>query len=249
MQRTRPVKFVFGLPATPIVRTLIWINVCAFLAILLVSTKEFSSGISYKLMIYQLLGVQPQRVLGDLALWQLVSYLFLHMGWMHLIFNMLALWWFGSDVERIMGPRKFLQYYFFTGAGAGLVSAILGMPTIGASGAIYGLLLAFGMLFPNRILYIYFIFPLKAKYCVVLFGAIEILFLLTSGEGSSVNYSAHLAGIGFGLLWFLFRLRKMDLMSFFKELEKNRRKKKFRVISNSPDDPSVKDPYNNRTLH
>ncbi|MEZ4705409.1 MAG: rhomboid family intramembrane serine protease [Bdellovibrionota bacterium] len=246
---SRNVRLSFGLPLTPVVRNLMWINAIVFVCMLLVQNQTFFLDISYPAAIVHMLGVKPHSVLHEYAFWQPFTYLFLHVGWMHLLMNMLGLWVFGSDVERIMGPRRFLQYYFFTGAGAGLVSAFMGIPTVGASGAIFGLLLAFGMLFPNRTLYIYFIFPIKAKYAVMLFGLIELVFLMMRSDQSMTNYAAHLAGLAFGLLWFLFRLRKFDFKGFFRDIQRNRKKKKFRVISNPPEDQSVKDPYNNHTIH
>ena len=96
-------------------------------------------------------------------LWQVVTYMFLHGGFMHLFFNMFVLWMFGSPLEAVWGPKRFLNYYFICGIGAGLLNAVITpgspIPTVGASGAVYGLLLAFGMLFPNQLIFIYFLFP------------------------------------------------------------------------------------------
>ncbi len=116
------------------------------------------------------------------AIWQLVTYLFLHslgFPFFHLIFNMLALWMFGQAVEQTWGTRRFVRYYFVCGIGAGICVVIANLlfgnprqPTIGASGAIYGVLLAFGMLFPDQTVLMNFLFPIKAKYLVMIYGAI-----------------------------------------------------------------------------
>ena len=143
-------------------------------------------------------------------LWQPATYLFLHAGFMHLIFNMLALWMFGVDLERRWGRTAFLRYYFVCGIGAGLTCVAVGLlplamatevyriPTIGASGAIYGLLLAYAIFFPNRIIY-YFIFPIPVRIYVLLAG---ILVLYESARGGGgVAHFAHLGGLIFGYLY------------------------------------------------
>ena len=143
-------------------------------------------------------------------LWQPVTYLFLHAGFMHLIFNMLALWMFGVDLERRWGRTAFLRYYFVCGIGAGLTCVAVGLlplaasydvyrtPTIGASGAIYGLLLAYAIFFPNRIIY-YFIFPIPVRIYVLLAG---LLVLYESARGGGgVAHFAHLGGLIFGYLY------------------------------------------------
>ena len=143
-------------------------------------------------------------------LWQPATYLFLHAGFMHLIFNMLALWMFGVDLERRWGRTAFLRYYFVCGIGAGLTCVAVGLlplatsydvyrtPTIGASGAIYGLLLAYAIFFPNRIIY-YFIFPIPVRIYVLLAG---LLVLYESARGGGgVAHFAHLGGLIFGYLY------------------------------------------------
>ena len=142
------------------------------------------------------------------AFWQPVTYLFLHdpQSIMHILLNMLVLWMFGTPVEETWGTRRFLQYYFLCGVGAGicvvLVNLIAGnayQATIGASGAIYGLLLAYGMLFPNQEVLFMFLFPMKAKYMVMIFGAIA--FLGSFQGGGTVSNLAHLGGMIFGFIY------------------------------------------------
>ena len=126
-------------------------------------------------------------VVKDFFVWQLATYLFLHGGFGHIIWNMLALWMFGADLEQIWGTRRFLQFYFFCGIGAGicvvLVNYVLpwgnpAIPTIGSSGAIFGILLAYAMLFPDRDILFGFLFPIKVKYFVMIIGAIAFLSFL-----------------------------------------------------------------------
>ena len=136
--------------------------------------------------------------------WQPVTYMFLHGGVFHLFFNMLVLWMFGSTLESTWGPRRFLKYYFICGIGAGLLNAMVIpgslVPTVGASGAIYGLLLAFGILFPKQIIYIWGIFPVKAKYFVIGIGVLEFLAAMSATQ-SRIAHFAHLGGMLFGLVY------------------------------------------------
>jgi membrane associated rhomboid family serine protease len=140
---------------------------------------------------------------GRFEIWQPVSYLFLHAGFGHIFFNMFALWMFGQAIENYWGTRRFTIYYFITGIGAALIQLLVvsdGRPTIGASGAVYGILLAFGMMFPER--YIMLLIPpipIKAKYFVAIFGLIALVSAL-SGSNSNVANFAHLGGMLFGYI-------------------------------------------------
>lgn len=138
--------------------------------------------------------------------WQLVTYAFLHGGLTHIFFNMLGLWMFGSDLERLWGPKRFLQFYFasvLTAAATQLLFAALSgavYPTIGASGGLFGLLLGFGMMFPNRMIMPLFPpIPMKAKIFVAIFGGLELLFGVT-GTLEGVAHFAHLGGMLGGFL-------------------------------------------------
>jgi membrane associated rhomboid family serine protease len=180
-------------------------------------------------------------VVDIFAVWQLVTYMFLHDpgGFQHILFNMLALWMFGKDLEATWGTRKFLQYYFICGIGAGicalLMSAIFGTGaerTIGASGAIYGLLLAFGMLFPDATVLFSFLFPIKAKYFVMIIGAIS--FMLTFGStGDGVSHVAHLGGMIWGYLYLKTGLFRSDLFlpveRSYHQWKHQRSRRKFQV--------------------
>lgn len=149
------------------------------------------------------LGLVPRDLFRG-HVWQLVTYMFLHGGWVHIGMNMLALWMFGSELEYLWGARRFVQYYFFCGIGAGITNAVFQphslAPVVGASGAIFGLLLAFGMYFPNRPILIYFLFPMPAKYFVIVFGAMEFFASITPGR-DGVAHLAHLGGLVFGLIY------------------------------------------------
>lgn len=135
--------------------------------------------------------------------WQLVSYMFLHASFGHIFFNLFALWIFGQGIENYWGTRRFVTYYFLTGIGAALIHMWIsggGAPTIGASGAVYGILLAFGMMFPDR--YIMLLIPpipIKAKYFVVIFGVIELMSGLMRPD-SGVAHFAHLGGMVVGYI-------------------------------------------------
>lgn len=145
---------------------------------------------------------------ADFYPWQLVTYMFLHGGFAHLFFNMLALWMFGMELENTWGSRKFLIYYALCGLGAAMchlfVTAFLGQagPTVGASGAVFGVLVAFGIMFPDRPIYIYFLLPIRAKYFVAFYMAME-LFHGVFGTSDGVAHFAHLGGAAVGLLYVL----------------------------------------------
>ncbi len=141
--------------------------------------------------------------------WQVVSYAFLHGGVGHLFFNMLGLWMFGSELERLWGGKRYLQFYFASVLTAALTQLLVGVliggaPTVGASGGLFGLLLAFGMMFPNRtIMPLFPPIPMKAKTFVMVFGGLELLFGVT-GTASGVAHFAHLGGMLGGYLMIRF---------------------------------------------
>jgi membrane associated rhomboid family serine protease len=183
----------FGGPLTPAIKQIILANVIVFVVQMIVG-QPFNYYFS----------LTPILVWKKFYLWQLFSYLFLHGGVWHLVFNMLALFMFGCELERTWGARRFFQYYFLTGIGAGCCVFFFPgnyyIPTIGASGSIYGLLLAYGLLFPNRVIYLYMIIPLQAKVFVFIMGAIAFLSALSSGN-SGISNIAHLGGMLFGFLY------------------------------------------------
>ena len=190
----------------PITRALIIANVAVFL----LQTNGFSLVESFALW--------PPAP-GDFASpgfapWQLVTYSFLHGGFSHILFNMFGLYMFGSDVERLFGSRFFLTYYIASVIAAGLthlaVTALIGgppIPVVGASGGIYGLLLAFGVYFPHRTVVLLIPpIPMKARTFVFVFAVVELVFGVT-GTASGVAHFAHLGGMLGGWLMILYRRR------------------------------------------
>jgi membrane associated rhomboid family serine protease len=144
----------------------------------------------------------PEQTVESLFVWQPITYLFLHdpTGFGHILLNMLSLFMFGKTLEETWGTERFMRFYFICGVGAGLCVIVAGyltstqfVPTIGASGAIFGLLLAFGMLFPDATVLFSFLFPIKAKYMVMIIGAITFLSSLQVNSG--VSHIAHLGGM------------------------------------------------------
>jgi membrane associated rhomboid family serine protease len=160
------------------------------------------------------LGLVPVMVWKKYFLWQLITYIFLHGGLTHLLFNLLALWLFGGELENFWGSKKFLRFFLFCGIGAGVCTVILTphqfIPVIGASGAIYGILLAYGWLFPNRTIYLYFLFPIPARYMVIIFGLIE-LFSSIQGTGGGIAHLTHLGGLLFGLLYMVYPIFRQKI--------------------------------------
>lgn len=150
-------------------------------------------------------GLVPGRILQDGWIWQFVTYLFLHGPPFHLLLNMLILWYFGAEIEMRLGRNQFLLFFFLCGIGAGLFNfvintafaqATLGVPIIGASGAIYGLLVAYAYYFADRYFLVMFLFPMKAKYFVMLLAGIELVMGVDSNPGvSNVAHFAHLGGM------------------------------------------------------
>ena len=156
------------------------------------------------------LGLTPARVVRQFEVWQLGSYMFLHAGIGHLVFNMLALWMFGTELERRWGARDFVRFYLGCGVGAAVITVLFaqlpldiaraldGARIIGASGAIYGLLLAYALTFPDRSIYMYFVFPVPVRIFVLLLGAMAFFFSLTDNGG--VANMTHLGGLLVGYL-------------------------------------------------
>jgi len=172
-------------------------------ALLLINVALFAADLLFGRMLTALFALW---LLGTLFWpWQVVTYAFLHGSVGHLFFNMLGLWMFGSELERLWGGKRYLQFYFASVLTAALTQLVVGFtggfyPTLGASGGVFGLLLAFGMMFPNRIIMPLFPpIPMKAKTFVMVFGGLELLFGVT-GTASGVAHFAHLGGMLGGFL-------------------------------------------------
>src|SRR5437867_2588197 len=179
----------------------------AIKALIAANTVMFVASV-FAPVLLDVLGLVPREVLQHAGLWRLATYMFLHGGVFHILFNMLALWMFGTELERAWGTQYFLKFYFVTGIGAGLLTVLFSLlpfpfarqfyaaDVIGASGAIYGVLLAYGMYFPNRPIYMYFVFPIPAKIFVAIMGAIALLSSL--GDAGGVANATHLGGLVVG---------------------------------------------------
>lgn len=233
-QQYSPQGFSF-LP--PVVKNLLIINGLMFLGTLALSTQ----GID----LVSLLGLHYFSS-ENFQVYQFITYMFMHGGFNHVLFNMFALWMFGYMLENVWGSKRFLQYYIYTGLGAALIqllvtyfrisvletqmdptsvstvlreglgvlnrgmnysndqmatlNAMINAPMVGASGAVFGILLAFGMMFPNTKLYLYFLFPIKAKYFVIGYGLVELFFGIANRPGDNVARFAHLGGMIIGFL-------------------------------------------------
>ena len=205
---------------TPVVSNLLIANVVAYLATMLLDTNDM----------YALFALFP---VGSpfFEVWQPLTYMFLHGDFSHLFFNMFALWMFGRELEVELGTKRFLIYYFVCGVGAALAQLgiaqidvanlsdtpvllwdYLRTPTLGASGAVFGLLLAFGMLHPNAtIMLLIPPIPMRAKWFVVLYGLVELLLIILQAQ-DGVAHFAHLGGMFFGWL----------LLAFWNRRDRNR---------------------------
>jgi membrane associated rhomboid family serine protease len=188
------------------------------------------------------LGLRPTFVVHYFWIWQLATYMFLHGGIFHILFNMLALWMFGAELERIWGTRYFLKFYFVTGIGAGALTVLIALlpfeftrqlmvvNIIGASGAIYGLLLAYALYFPDRPILLV-VFPVPAKIAVTILGAIA--FYSSLSESGGVANATHLGGL---LVAYLFlksaRMHPLSEVKYrYLKWKINRVRKKFDVYS------------------
>ncbi len=168
--------------------------------------------------------LQPSLVLKG-HVWRLVSYMFLHGNHWHILFNMLALWMFGLELEMKWGTRRFLEFYFITGVGSGILSLLTifggNNPIIGASGAVYGILVAYAWYFPDRQVLMFFVFPVPVRVAVIIFGAISILGI-KSGT-SNIAHLTHLGGIVVAILYLKFYNNVESFISHRKALSAERK--------------------------
>ena len=217
----------------PGIRALLISNIAIFLLTSLTQNSRLGAQLEYYFALI------PAAVVTRLFVWQLVTYMFLHAGIFHILFNMLALWMFGCEIERLWGTKRFLQFYFFCGIGAGICAVILNYIfrspatiTVGASGAIYGILLATAVLWPDRMILFMFLFPMKMKFAVMIYGAIA--FYSSFGANTGVSEFAHLGGMLFGYVFLKMpKTRGFDPMGSLREAYRRykleRAKKKFQV--------------------
>ena len=205
---------------TDAIKILVSVNFCIYI-LQSVSGKED--------VFFRLFGLVPSTFVADLMLWQPFTYMFLHapfyssVGISHILLNMLGLWVFGRELEQAWGKTKFLRYYFITGIGSGLITYFFQMnsdnPVIGASGAVYGILLAYGVSYPNRMLYIWGLIPVRSLWLVIIMGSIAFFGLLGNADG--ISHVTHISGmlIGYVLLkkkwrwrdiWFAIRKKTIE---------------------------------------
>lgn len=207
--------YQIGIPyLTPVVKKLIILNVSIWIVgvVILKGWFGFTS-------LFNWFGLVPISAVMDFHVWQFGTYMFLHSsGVFHLLFNMLFLWFMGAELEQLWGKRFFLTYYLVCGIGAGFLYTAgiyifyaftndpspLGAPVVGASGAVFGILLAYGILFGERIVYFFGVFPMKAKFFVLILGGFEFMMLLSEGARSRVANLAHLGGIIVGYLFLVY---------------------------------------------
>ena len=180
-------------------------------------------------MLFSSFGLVPNQVWTNFKVWQLFTYLFVHGGFLHIFFNMFVLWMFGKDLEIQWGKNEFLLFYFTCGIGAGLMTVLFSInsivPIVGASGAIYGLLVAYGFTYPNRMVYLYGLFPLKVKYMVLGLGVIAFFASLSANQ-SNVSHITHLSGMIIGVLYIYFILNWKNIkMEYYRLRLKNLKQK------------------------
>ena len=153
-------------------------------------------------LFFPLFGLVPKLVWSEKMVWQPFTYMFFHGGVWHVLINMFVLWMFGSELERFWGKTKFLRFYFITGVGSGLVTMLFDIqsttPIVGASGAVYGVLLAYGLTYPNRTVYLYGIIPIKSIWFVLGIGFIA--FMSSFDNMSQISHMTHLSGMIIGYL-------------------------------------------------
>jgi membrane associated rhomboid family serine protease len=197
----------------PVIKMLLILNATVFLTVAILGNFTIGGYPLYEFF-NSYLGLMP--IGYGFYPWQLITYQFMHADFWHLFFNMVfGLWMFGMEIEHLWGSRRFLFFYLMCGVVAGLFQLALApilepsqgiAPTVGASGAIYGVLLAFGMMFPDRYIYLYFFVPIKAKYFI---AGLIIIGVLAIGKAGNVANLAHLGGALAGYLYILYHQRRL----------------------------------------
>ena len=212
----------------PVIKWLLITNAAVFVLLGMGGRLFTFDGMPLELFFTYYLGLLP---LGHgFYLWQLITYQFMHANFTHLLYNMFGLWMFGMEVEHVWGSRRFLGFYLVCGVAAGISQLILapllepasvislsgaGIPTVGASGAVYAVLVAFGMMFPDRYIYLYFLLPVKAKYFI--FGLIALGVLSIGDQGTIANL-AHLGGAAAGYVYVLYVARRFPFQGLVDQL-------------------------------
>lgn len=194
----------------PAIKTILMANIAIFLLQIIMQNSSLGGLLTAAGALWPIASHNQDGL--SFQIWQPLTYMFLHGGFGHLFFNMFALWIFGAELENYWGTKQFTIYYFVCGVGAAFINLLTTIgdpyPTVGASGAIYGVLIAFGMMFPERYIFLYFLFPIKAKYFVAGYALIEFMSGLGSrsmGSGSNIAHFAHLGGMIIGFLYITLR--------------------------------------------
>ncbi len=204
----------------PVIKNLLIINGAVFIVTMLGENIRMASGFTLADIITKYFALLPiggftAATMGNIAItwhfypWQLITYQFMHAGFFHIFFNMFILWMFGMEIENLWGSKKFLIFYLTTGVIGGLFQILLSpiflgglnAPTVGASGSIMGVMVAFAMLFPNRYIYIYFLIPVKVKYFIVFLVLIDIF---AANGGGNIAHFVHIGGALYGFLYMMF---------------------------------------------
>lgn len=216
----------------PVIKNLLIINGAVFLVQIFLQgftfTDSFGQQVSVSNILTEYFALIPLGY-GFLP-WQLISFQFMHASFTHILFNMLYLWMFGMELENAWGSKKFLIYYLTCGIGAGLTQLLLSplfdgavAPTVGASGGVYGVLMAFALMFPNRPIYLYFFIPIPAKYLI---GFMMLIEFFSVGDQSFTAHLAHIGGAVIGVIFYLIDKRSSlsvtDYINKFKKSDKNR---------------------------
>jgi membrane associated rhomboid family serine protease len=210
--------FGFGYRLTPWVKRLIIAN--AVMAVLI-----WAGAIPFELAV-EYLGFNVSEVYKEP--WTIITYMFVHAGFFHVFFNMLMLFFFGPPLEERWGGKEFIKYYLICGVGGALFTLIFGGGTIvGASGAVFGVMLAYALNWPNALIWIYAIFPVKAKYVVLFLGAISF-FSAFSGRADGIAHFAHLGGL---IVGYIYLKKGWQLQAHWGGLKKRFRRRKLRVVS------------------
>ncbi len=229
----------------PVLKKIIIVNVVVFFIQMIFDNLSFGGTPGWYILnryfaLNPIAGVDQAGQAFNFQIWQLITFQFMHGGFGHIFFNMLMLWMFGMEIENIMGSQKFLVFYLAAGIGGGLVQAFIspifvggGAPTIGASAGVFGVMFAFAMYFPDRLIYLYFLIPVKAKYLI---GFMVLIEFFSVGNQSMVAHLAHIGGIVTAFIFIMLdRKQKINVNSWinsFKNLFSKNKKNPYNSFKN-----------------
>lgn len=215
-------------PVTPMLRSIIIVNVALFIPMQLGIVRTF---------LIDWFALTPSSVLSGFV-WQLATYMGLHGGFGHIFFNMLVLWMFSGELERVWGPRAYLRYYLVCGIGGGVAILLQGlvrnpdMPTLGASGALYGIIVAYGLMFGERRVLFMMMFPMKART----FALVFFLFALYYNFAGNADGVSHIGHLGGALTGFIYLKRAWRVDRLYKALRWRIQRRRFKVMMGKNDD-------------